>query len=375
MGVWGGGGGGGGGGGDVVVQCTFDTLEEAGFDKDTLTPEELATLPPECAFLAAPPIVGLFILGTETDDLGNLKLYVHGVNKDFSPMTLADFEQASVTLDGVPANPAATVAPAPDGVLSIALLADYSLSISEEDVIGMGALFDTVVDNAPTDFEAEKINFSSEEGTASDEGATVITVKPGELPHWTESLTALKAANVFDVEQDRNNTTLYDAMGTGLMGPLVDKFDPRTDNLGLVERNGPLGVVGNRPATLIMVQTDGIDTASRELVQLDEVTGLLDRCHTTAIMMGTFPTRVEDALKANDVLKALAGDRGAFIQALNTNFIRPAMEPYVKSLGNLVVFTLSSDTGFEGSIVRIEVDGLGRDAVEPFDIDGNCQLL
>ena len=372
----GGSGGGGGGGGDPVAQCTV-TPEEF----DTLTPADLATLPAECAFLALDPLVGLFILGTEIDAAtGALKIYVHGVNRDFSPMTQADFEQASVTLDGVPANPVATVDTAPAGVLSTALLADYSLSITDADVIGMGELYNNIENNAPANFEAEKVNFSSEEGTTSQDGETVITVKPGPLPpHWTENLPALLAANEFDPEQDRNNTTLFDAMGTALLGPLDpfgDNFDPNTDDFGLVERNGTegVGVVGNRPASLLMVQTDGLDTAS-QIMNLGDITGLLDRCHTTVIMMGTFQTTLDV-----DVLDALAGDRGEFIQALNTNFLRPAMEPYAESLGNLVVFTLSSDTGFNGKTVRIEVDGLWRDATETaynnsFDTDGNCERI
>ena len=287
-------------------------------------------------------------------------------------MVLADFEQASVTLDGVVADPAFTVAPVPPGVLSMALLADYSLSITEADVLGMGDLYDNVLNNAPANFEAETVNFSSEPGASPTLPA--ITVKPEPGDHWTESLPALLAANNFDENQVRNNTTLYDAMGTGLMGPLDHRFDPTFDDLGLVERNGPLGVVGNRPATLMMVQTDGLDTDSQD-ININDLTGLLDRCHTTAIMMGTFQETIVDVLKAQEVLKALAGDRGAFILALNTNFLRPAMEPFSESLGNLVVFTLSDDTGFAGKTVRIEVDGLWREAVEPFDIDGDCQLL
>ena len=197
-----GGGGGGGGGGDDVATCS-DAMNKAGFTLDTLTPGDLDSLPSACDFLAVDPLVGLFILGTEIDaDTGALKIYVHGVNQDFSPMTQADFEQASVTLDGVPANPVATVAPAPAGVLSMALLADYSLSITDVDVLGMGELYNSIENNAPANFEAEKVNFSSEEGTTSQDGATVITVKPGPLPHWTEDLPALLAAHDLDPQQD-----------------------------------------------------------------------------------------------------------------------------------------------------------------------------
>ena len=64
---------------------------------DALTP---ATLPPECVFLlAVDPIVGLFILGTEIV-AGDLKLYVNGVKGNGQPMTLTDFESATVTVGG-----------------------------------------------------------------------------------------------------------------------------------------------------------------------------------------------------------------------------------------------------------------------------------
>ena len=363
----GGGGGGGGGGGDVA-QCTLTEEQRA-----NLTPADLNSLPAACDFLDTPPLVGLFILGTEIDqNNGDLKLYVHGVKRNATPMTLADFQQATVTVGGNGVNRPAEwdVVNAPAGKLSMALLSDYSLSITDSDVVGMGDLYDDVLNNAPAGFEAETINFSSEPGASPTTPA--ITVKPEPGDHWTSNLQALLAANDFDPNQDRNNTTLFDAMGTALMGPLNHRFDPTADNLGLVERNGPLGAVGNRPATLLMVQSDGQDNDSQTL-NLGDVAGLLDRCHTTVIVMGTFQTTLDVA-----VLNALAATRGEFIQALNTNFLRPAMEPYAESLGNLVVFNLSAGTGFAGKTVRIEVDNLGREATEymgSFDFDGNCQLL
>jgi hypothetical protein len=363
------GGGGGGGGGGGVAQCSL-TEEQ----RDNLTPDDLDSLPPECDFLATTPLVGLFILGTEIDQAnGSLRLYVHGVNQDGSPMTLADFEQATVTVGG---NAVAdwNVASAPAGKLSMTLLADYSLSITDADVIGIGDLYDIILTNAPAGFEAEIINFSSEPGASPTDPA--ITVKPEPYPYWTEDKIALQAANDFDDTQSRNNTTLFDAMGIALVGPLHPiinpVFDPLTDNLGLVERNGPLAPVGTRPATLVMVQSDGNDNDSQSL-DLNDLTGLLDRCHTTVIVMGTYQSTLDV-----EVLDALAGTRGAFKQALNTNFLQPAMEPYARSLGNLAVFTLSAATQFAGNTVRIEVDGLAQEATEymgSFDIDGNCQTI
>lgn len=356
----GGGGGGGDGGGAGKAQCvlTEDQL-------DNLTPADVPSLPKACdgiGFFEIPSFAGLFILGTETDVDGNLKLYVHGVKQNDTPMTLADFEQATITVDGVPAIRPADwdVSPVADGTgLSMALLADYSLSITDADLAGMGSLYDVILNNAPAGFEGETVNFSSEPGASPT--PTAITVKPDPFPYWTDILDDLRAANDTDPDQARNNTTLYDAMGVALMGPLNHRFDPFADNLGLVERAGP--------ASLILAQTDGQDNASL-LLDLVDIIALLDRCHTTAVMMGTFRSEV-----AAQVLDLLAGTRGIAVNALNTNFLRAGIPPYAQSLGNLAVITLSKDTVFADKTVRIVVDGLEANAVEPFDIDGSCQLL
>ena len=353
-----GGGSSGGGGGGANAQCTLtaDQLEN-------LTPAEVASLPAACdgiSIFDVPAIVGLFILGTEIDGAtGELKLYVHGVKQNGQPMTIADFEQAALTVGGTAfARPADwDVASVTDGsVLSMAMLADYSTSITDADLEGIGDLYDIVLNAAPAGFEAEIINFSSLNSVPA------ITVKPGALdPHWTDVLNDLLTATDLDPAQSRENTTLYDAMGTGLMGPLDDRFDPFADSHGLVERG--------TPATLLMVQTDGKDNNSLSMT-LNEVSSLIDRCHTTAIMLGTFRSEVDA-----QVLEDLAGTRGATVNALNTNFLEEAITSFAESLGNLVVFTVSPDTLFAGKTVVIDVGGVTASAVEPFDIDGTCQLI
>ena len=355
----------GGNNGTASTQCTL-TQEEL----DNLTPDDVDSLPKACegiGFFDTPSIVSLFILGTEIDGgTGDLKLYVHGVKRDGRPMTLADFQQAAVLLDAVAADPADwDVAPAPAGVLSIAMLADYSTSITDADLLGMGGLYDIIVQHAPQGFEGEVINFSDDPATLQ----SAITVKPEPGDHWTEDRPALRAANDFDPNQPRNNTTLFEAMGTGLMGPLDNAFNPLGDDLGLVERN--------RPASVIIVQTDGLDNASTVLVlgsrnPPDPANGLvplIDRCHTVAVMLGTFRSEVDA-----QVLEDIAGERGAAVNALNTNFLEAAIGPYAESLGNLVVFTLKPATLFADKVVTIEVDGLSASEIAPFDIDGGCQI-
>jgi hypothetical protein len=153
------------------------------------------------------------------------------------------------------------------------------------------------------------------------------------------------------------------------MGPIgiYEIFDPNADDLGLVERN--------RPATLLMVQSDGIDTASLEITE-DDLVSLMDRCQTTAIMLGTFSqdSDIDKILEGQAVLERLAGTRGAFANTLNANFLEAAITPFAESLGNLVVFTLSKDTLFADKTVEISVDGTAASAVAPFDIPAECQV-
>ena len=353
----GGGSGGGGGGGGAVATCTLTQAEI-----DALQPGD--KLPPECDFLRVPPLVGLFILGTEIDAEGNLKLYVNGVKQNGSPMTLTDFEAAAVTIDNNTVNRPADwkVEAASGGVLSLVTHADYSASISTADLIGMGDLYDVVLNNARPGFEAETVNFSTDPGTTE----PVIAVKPVPGDHWTTNLPDLLAANDYDAAFPNENTPLYDAMGTGLLGPIGVNSDPN-DGLGLVERG--------RPATLLMVQSDGVDNAS---VDIDEnaLVSLMDRCYTTAIMLGTFQADadIDRILEGRATLERLAGTRGAFVNALNASFLEAAITPFAESLGNLVVFTVYKETNFAGTTVSIEVDSLTASAVEPFDIDAGCQI-
>ena len=71
------------------------------------------------------------------------------------------------------------------------------------------------------------------------------------------------------------------------MGPLDTRYVPAADDFGLVERS--------TPASLLIVQTDGQDNASVDM-ELVDVTDLIDRCHTTTIMLGTFRSEVDAQL-------------------------------------------------------------------------------
>jgi hypothetical protein len=341
----GGSGDGGGGGGGASASCTL-TQEEL----DNLTPDDVDSLPAACdgiSFFDIPSFAGtLFILGTEINGT-ELKLYAHGVNLDGTPMTLPDFRQAVVTLNNteIPY----TVEEAPAGVLSVSLLSDYSISISEPELTALSALYNEILNEAPAAFEAEIINFSSAGNIPA------ITVKPDPYPYWTESLPALTAATEFDVDQARENTALFDAMGTAMLGDLV-----LNDNLGLVERG--------RPARLLITQTDGLDNVSATFKQ-PEIESLIERCKVPSVMLGTSRSVLD-----TDVLEQLAGSRGAFIATVNSNFLAEAIGPYAESLGNLVVFTVSP-VNDANETVEITVNRVAASESAPFGVDASCQVI
>jgi hypothetical protein len=102
----------------------------------------------------------------------------------------------------------------------------------------------------------------------------------------------------------------------------------------------------------------------------------MDRCHTTAIMLGTFLVDSDPAkiLEGQAVLKRLAGTRGAVVNALNASFLEATITPFAQSLGHLVVFTLKAHTNFANTEVKIEVDQLPASEIPPFAINGGCQV-
>jgi hypothetical protein len=341
-------GGGGGGGGGANASCTLTQAE-----LDNLTPDNIPAACEGISFFDIPSFAGtLFILGTEINGT-ELKLYAHGVNLDGTPMTLADFKQAVVTLNNTEIQYKVDKAPA--GVLSVSLLSDYSSSISETELTALSALYNEILNKAPAEFEGEIINFSSVGSTPA------ITVKPDPSPYWTEFLPALTAATEFDDAQARGNTTLYDGMGTALLGDPVSNSDPN-DQFGLVER-----VELGRPARLMITQTDGLDNVSATFREPEDIESLIERCKIPSVMLGTSREFID-----TDVLEQLAGSRGAFIATVNSNFLAEAIGPYAESLGNLVVFTVSI-VNDPNETVEITVNRVAASESAPFGVDASCQ--
>ena len=242
----GGGSGSAGGGG---CNLTIQQIEAIGNIND-LPPECLALLPvPENNLLGR-----MFILGTQLDPAGNLLIFVNGTASDGSSLTLAEFETATVTIDGTyvfqadpPAVPSPEVSVEPvktgDDVLSLGFITDYSFSISDPELNAISGVFSYILDSLslpplPQVLEGMAINF----------GSTVVVQQD-----WTEDAGVLDAA--FDLDPAllndvnfRNGTAFYDALGVSLQRDLGLLDD------GLIERC--------RPAHMQIAFTDGTDNAS-----------------------------------------------------------------------------------------------------------------
>jgi hypothetical protein len=334
-GVAGGGGAGGGGGGCTL---TIQEIEAIGNIND-LPPECLALLPvPENNLLGR-----IFILGTQVDPAsGALRIFANGTDSNGDPLQLADFQAATVSIDGSPADPAlVSVEPvvAGDDVLSLGFVTDYSTSIVDAELNAISAVYALVLDglsppNLPLILEGEVINFSDSVVVQQD---------------WSEDVALLQAALQRDDGFVRGNTAFYDALGVALQRELV------LDNDGLVERC--------RPAHLLISFTDGSENASVTYTK-DTLLPIIDDSRAVLIMLGS--------LNADkDALIELAGDRGAFAYAYNLAGIQNVVQDWAASLSHMVKFTLDPATGFDTGGITIE---LGAEAVVvERPVDGFCE--
>ena len=344
----GGGGGGGGGGsdtsGDAVGSSAAGSSSTGGC---TLTSQEIAAIdnindfPPECLVslpAAEDNLLGrMFVLGTRVDVGGDLRIFVSGTDADGNPLQLADFQTATVSILGSPADPGqVSVSPvtAGDKVLSLGFITDYSTSISDAELDTISTVYSLVLDSLPPVFEGAVINFSSAVNLQQD---------------WIEDTATLRTALQRDNAFVRDRTALYDAIGFSLQRDLGDSTD------GLIERR--------RPAHMQVLFTDGEENASFQYTR-DTLLPIINDSQAVMIMLG--------GLNADkDLLVELAGDRGAFVYAYDLASIENTVQNWAASLGHMVVFTLDSATGFGVGGIRIE---LGSDAVMvERPTDGFCQ--
>ena len=341
-----GGGGGGGGGGDVPVTANSDGV-------CTLTAQEIEAIsnindfPAECLYqLPAPEdnLLGrMFVLGTQVDPVsGALRIFVHGTDSDGNPMQHADFQTATVSIAGIPADPGlVSVDPiaAGDDVLSLGFIIDYSTSISDAELNAISEVYSLILNNLsppnlPRILEGEVINFSSSVVVQQD---------------WTEDATLLHAAFQRDDSFARGDTAFYDALGVSLQRDLV------LDNDGLVERC--------RPAHMLVTFTDGGENASAAYTK-GTLLPIIDDSRAVMIMLG--------GLNADkDLLMDLSGDRGAFAYAYNIANIQNVVQDWAASLSHMVKFTVDPDTGFDTGTITIELGG--ETVVVEHPADGLCE--
>ena len=336
----GGGGGSSGDGGVVNAGCT-------------LTAEELAAIgnindfPPEC--LAQFPIpennlLGrMFSLGTQVDSAsGALRIFVVGTDSDGNPLTLADFQTATVSIAGSPVDPGlVSVEPVADGddVLSLGFSTDYSSSISDAELDAITSVYSLILDNLsppslPRVMEGEVINFSN-----------FLVVQQD----WTEDTALLQAAIQRDDSFIREDTALYDALGVSLQRDLA-LFDD-----GLVERC--------RPAHMLIVFTDGEDNASVTYTK-DTLLPIIDDSRVVMIMLGNLNADKNELIE-------LAGDQGAFAYAYNLAYIQNVAQDWASSLRHMVKFILDPATGFDNGNITIELGS--ETVVVERPVDGFCQ--
>ena len=342
----GGGGGGGGGSGAGLAAA-------GGNGGCTLTVQEIKAIgnindiPPECLLLPAPEnnLLGrMFILGTQVDPAtGALHIFVNGTDSDGNPLQQSDFQAATVSIAGSPADPGlVSVEPisAGDDVLSLGFVIDYSSSISDAELDAISAVYSLVLDglsppSLPQILEGEVINFSNSVVVQQD---------------WTEDALLLQAAFQRDDSFVRENTAFYDALGVSLQRDLV------LDNDGLVERC--------RPAHMLIAFTDGGENASVAYTK-GTLLQIIDDSRAVVIMLG--------GLSADkDTLIEMSGDRGAFVYAYDMTSIQNVVQDWTASLNHMAKFTLDTDTGFDAGIITIELGGEAVVVDRP--VDGFCEI-
>jgi hypothetical protein len=319
----------------------------------TLTLEELQAIdninnvPQEClGDLPAPDqnlLNRIFVLGTQINPASSaLRIFVSGTDNDGNALKLADFQTATVSIDGVPVDPAlVSVDPlaAGDDVLSLAFATDYSTSISDAELGVVSSMYANILDslsppNLPPVSEGMIINFS-----------TFVEVRQD----WTEDTALLKAALAFDDSFARQNTALYDAIGITLERDL-DSFED-----GLIERC--------RPAHMQVFFTDGFDNASFFYTK-ETVLPIIDSSKTVTIMLGSLSAD-------KDLLAELAGETGGFVYAYSLQDIQSLVAKWAASLSEMVKFTLDPAAGFDGGNITITL-GSETVAVER-PVDGFCE--
>jgi hypothetical protein len=305
----------------------------------------------------------LFVLGTQIDVDGNLAIYVNGTDSDDNPLTLAEFQAATVTVsDNVTSEDYSNdgtnlvIESVTEGekILSVSLVTDYSGSMNDAELNQIGDVYRTILNSLPMVYELQIINFSDDPHLRLD---------------WTEAFTdstgVISTALNRDDSFSRNGTALFDSIGLALQRDLSNVGTPTTSGDGLIERC--------TPAHMLIVFSDGEENWSTTYTNRDYLKTLLDQSQTVPIMLGTPGTNsVEEQQNQRETLEFFAGDRGALVYVFDTGALTPQLENWTNSLQHLVRFKLSPTTQFDGNALRITLGNQSVTVLRP--TDAFCEL-
>ena len=261
----------------------------------------------------------LIVLGSEEQADGSLDVFVYGAHADGKALTSEDFAsaQVSVTVKGSATVLAdgdftvSAVADAPSDLLSMAIVDDYSGSMSDSDLKTVATIETDIATYLPPVYEASVTYFSNE-----------VTQK---LDFSSDQQSLLDAV-AYDSSFERELTALYDGMDTGLTG--------------LVARH--------RPLKLLIVATDGMENSSKKATRAD-VTGAISQSGVAVVMLGGLFSEPSD-------LEELAGKRGVYFYTPYYTDARAQLKDFLESLTNLTKISIPKDKRGEGP-VSVDADG------------------
>lgn len=297
---------------------------------DNLTLEELVNarkLSDECkarleSFLPQPQDdfdSKLIVLGSEEQADGSLDVFVYGAHADGKALTTDDFvgAEVSVTVKGT-ANVLAegdftvtAVAEAPGDLLSMAMVNDYSGSMSDSDLKTVAQMETDIFTYLPPVYEASVTYFSTE-----------VTQKLD----FTSEQGPLLDAVAYDSAFERDLTALYDGMDTGLGG--------------LVARP--------RPLKLLIVATDGQENNSTKATRAEVMSQISDSGVAVVMLGGLFSDPGD--------LKELAGKRGVYFYTPYYSDARAQIKNFLDALSNLTKINIPKDKRGDGP-VTVDADG------------------
>jgi VWA domain-containing protein len=301
-----------------VEICPGSTLDEL-LHADSLTPEcrnaLLSFLPkPETTFKGS-----LFAPGGARAQGGNIEVMLQGADKDGAALTSDQLQQleVSVVVNGkVQALKGADYAFAaaadlPKDLLSIAVVNDYSASMTNGDLDDLEAIERSFFECLPAVHETEVIRFSTTNERAVE---------------FTSDAAKIQKALARDDGFKRETTALFDALGTSF-----DDLDART-----------------RPVQLIVLATDGRENASKTWMK-PEVLEALGSERNFIVVLGALLADV-------DLMRDLADTGGVFFYTREFRSLAASAEPYCDALANSVQLTLPADGVEQVKLHHAELD-------------------